>query len=272
MVRRGVASGQFYPEDPELLKQLLRDLFSKANIKSQKNFGFIAPHAGYIYSGLTAAISFKNLQKADTYIIIGTNHHTPINSISTDDFETPLGTAKNDKRFSEILLKNKIFTKDEQRFEHSIEVQLPFLQYLDKNAKIVPILASTRKIEELKEIARLITDTAKKLKRKIRVIASSDFTHYGYSYEFVPFTAAEAKTKIEELDKKAIKSILILDSKGFLEKAEDTTICGQAAIAAAIETCKILGSKKAILLKYTNSAKISGSYDNVVSYASVIFV
>jgi len=272
MARKPAVSSQFYPDKAEELKKQLKSFFSKLRGRSQKNFGFIAPHAGYVYSGQAAAYSFKNLQKADTYIILGTNHYSTGNLIATDDFETPLGILKNDVKFSELLLNNKIFKKDEQKFEHSIEVQLPFLQYYNNNARIVPILVTARDINEIKKIAELITDAAKQLKRKIYIIASSDFTHYGYSYEFVPFPADEAKKKIEEIDRKAIISIEKMDAKGFLKAAEKTTICGQGAIAAAIAACRILGAKKAILLKYSNSAEISGSYDNAVSYASILFV
>jgi len=272
MTRKPAVSSQFYPENAEELKKQLKLFLSLAKIKKEKNIGFIAPHAGYAYSGRTAAYSFKNLQKADTYILLGTNHYTAGNSVSTDDFETPLGIAKNDTKFSELLLQNRLFTKDDQKFEHSIEVQLPFLQYTNKNAKIVPILISTREIREIKEIAKLITDTAKNLKRKIYIIASSDFTHYGYSYEFVPFPKEEAKERLDKMDRRAIKCTENLDAEGFLKKAEGTTICGQGAIATAIEACKILGAKKAKLLKYSNSAEQTKSYDNVVSYASIIFV
>jgi len=290
MTRNSVASGYFYPENPDELKKQLKNFFAKVKIKSRKNYGIIAPHAGYLYSGLAAAYSFKNMQKAGTYVILGTNHYNFYNSISTDDFETPLGIVKNDIEFSELLLKDAIFSKDEQKFEHSTEVPLPFMQYLKKNVmktrrfsacrksegfssiKIVPIAISTKNFKDIIKIAESIIKISRKLKRKIYVIASSDFTHYGYSYEFMPFPANEAKEKLEKLDKEAIGFILKMDSKGFLEYAKKTTICGQGAIAAAIETCKMLGAEKASLLKYSSSAEISKSYDNVVDYASIIFV
>jgi hypothetical protein len=272
MTRKAAVAGLFYPENPEELKGQIKRFFSKIKEKKIKNCGMISPHAGYIYSGQTAACSFSQLQKADTYIILGTNHATAENTISTDDFETPMGIVKNDSKFSELLLKNPIFAKDAQPYEHSIEAQLPFLKYMTKNPQIVPIAIATRDFSRIKEIARSIIKTAEKLKRKIYIISSSDFTHYGYGYGFAPFSPGEAEKRLEKLDKDAISFILRMDAEGFLKCAEKTTICGQGAIGAAIESCKMLGAKKASLLKYSNSAEISKSYDNVVGYASIIFI
>jgi len=272
MIRKAVVAYQFYPGNPEELKKQIKYFFSRVKEKKRKNYGMISPHAGYVYSGQTAAYSFAQLQKADTYIILGTNHSSLDNTVSTDDFETPFGIVENDIKFSGSLLKNSILTQDSQRYEHSIEVQIPFLQYLVKNPKIVPITIATHDLEKIKKIAASIMETANALKRKIYIIASSDFTHYGYSYEFVPFPQQEAEKKLKKLDESAISFILKMDTKGFLDNAKKTTICGQGAIAVAIECCKRLRARKATLLKYSNSAEISKSYDNVVDYASIVFI
>lgn len=273
MVRRAVAAGRFYPGNSEKLSEQIKAFLSKADVKKQKNYGIIAPHAGYVYSGQTAAYSFSCIQKADTFVMLGTNHLNAKNEISIDNFETPLGIVQNDVEFSRKLLKNSIFSENSQDYEHSIEVQLPFLQYLVKNPRIVPINMATDNIQEIKKMAELIIETSKKLGRKIYIIASSDFIHYGPGYGFMPFPSEDASDKLEKLDREAISFILNLDSSGFLDYVHKTgaTICGKGAIAVAIEACRMIGAKKAKLLKFSSSADISGD-ENAVDYASIVFI
>jgi hypothetical protein len=115
---------------------------------------------------------------------------------------------------------------------------------------------------------------AKKLKRKICVIASSDFTHYGPAYDYVPFsgTKEETKKKLYDLDSKAIRLIKSMKADKFFSLSRDMTICGAEAITTAMELCKMLGAKNAALLKYYTSGDISGDYSNAVGYASIAFV
>ncbi len=291
-----MAAGSFYPANAAELKKQIKNSFLEAfgphempKKGSKKVYGVIAPHAGYIYSGQCAAWAYKTIaeaEKPDTFIVLGTNHTGYAESnfaVSTQDFETPLGIVKNDKEFCDLLiLKGNKFCIGETREtlgdkiahqrEHSIEVQVPFLQFIFQDKlKIVPVICQIKDCEIYERFAKLIVETAKKLKRKICIIASSDFTHYGFSYGFVPF-ASDVKDNLYELDNNAIDLISKFKTKEFLDYACRTTICGAGAIASAMEICKLLGSKKAELLKYYTSGDISGDYNTAVGYASISFM
>ena len=270
-IREPAVSGQFYLSDKEELKSMIEGFMQNARKIAPKPIGIISPHAGYEFSGQTAAHAYKAIsnQKFGTFIIIGTNHSGDETSISMKDFMTPLGTAKNDLEFCREL--EKLGTKvDEQEhaFEHSIEVQIPFLQTMFKNFKIVPIAASFKDYKECKEFAERVFKTIKKLKRKVCIIASGDFTHYGSSYNYLPFEPS--RSKIYAVDKKAMDFISELKAKEFFDYARNTTICGISAFSASIEICKMLGAKKAELLNYSNSGDASKEFESCVSYASFV--
>lgn len=287
-MRKAIVAGSFYPADKDKLREDIRNFLNDAKgIKKperDKIYGVVSPHAGYICSGQCAAYSYSEIiesGRVETFIILGTNHTGYVESdfaLSGEDFETPLGIAKNDKEFYDLLIsKGKGVCGDSARDkiahqnEHSIEVQLPFLQFLFGNKfKIVPIICKTTNLEKDVNFAKLIIETAKKLKRKTFIIASGDFTHYGFSYGFVPFST-NIKENLYSLDKGAIDLIIKLRTRELLAYSSKTTICGAGAIALAIETCKLLGSKKAELLKYCTSGEITGDYSNAVGYSSIVF-
>jgi MEMO1 family protein len=279
MIREPIVAGQFYPNKKEELILEIKQFIDKISTKDNDNkkiLGAIVPHAGYIYSGIGAAKSLSIIKdKIDTFIILGFSHSRYGNSevcLSKNDWKTPLGLCLNDKEFSDKLLTNNITTIDENahNYEHSIEVQLPFLQYLFKNFKIVPLSISGQCnfITVGKEIANLI----KNQNKRICVIASSDFTHYGPNYGFVPFTD-NIKENLKNLDLGAIKFIENLNSKEFLDyiKKTSATICGKNPIALQIEIMKNLNAKKGKLINYYTSGDIVNDYSNSVSYISMVF-
>lgn len=283
-MRSSIVAGQFYPADSEELKKEVMTYLRKAEIinvaDKEKCFGVVVPHAGYTYSAGCAAFGYKSIRDEgeETFILLGVNHSgqgMANFAVSFDDFSSPLGIVKNDKEFSKEIVKlgNVEHNETSHKYEHSIEVQLPFLQCIKKRheLKIVPIIILSRNYEQIKKLAQDIVKISRKLKRKIKIVASSDFTHYGAMYGFLPFTPEHAKTKLKEIDMKAIEMIEKLDSRNFLDFASKVTICGSSAIATCIEICKLLGCKKGKLLKYNSSAEVSGDYSNVVGYASIIF-
>jgi len=277
MERNPTVAGQFYPADKKELKKQIDNLFKGIEKpKDTKVFGIIAPHAGYYYSGKCAAYAYNAISasEADTFVILGTKHSNAGKDIavSMQDFKTPLGTAKNDIKFSEKLAEFGFGDEKAHEHEHSIEVQIPFLQSCFKEFMIVPIIVHAD-IDECKKLAKNIVSVARQLKRKICIIASSDFTHYGASYNFLPFSGSNEriKRKIYRLDSKAINAICGLETKKFSEIAGKTTICGASAIITAIEACKLLGAKNGKFLNYYTSADVSGSYDAAVGYASIKF-
>ncbi len=296
-MRKAIVSGQFYLSDKSALSGQVESCFfnklgpgslPKAFNLKQRKIGLIVPHAGYPYSGACAAHAYKALMEVkkedmpETFIILGPCHsgygRTPF-SLSLENFETPLGLVKNNIELGQAFIEAASslgLQQDEaaHKLEHSIEVQLPFLQFVyslfKKEFRIVPIVVSSIDYDSCAKLARAIANVLdeQKMKKKVCVIASSDFTHYGLSYGFVPFTK-NVKENLYTLDKQIITYLYKLDGREFYKKATSTTICGAAAIVIAVELAKELGAKKAELLKYYTSGDVLGDYNNAVGYASV---
>jgi len=290
-MRKPAVAGQFYSSDEIKLTNQITSCFKhnlgggmpKIPLHKGRIFGAIAPHAGYEYSGACASHAYREIAGdfPETFVILGTNHSGRGNalfSLSLEDFETPLGIVKNDVEFGNALVEAGSvlgLQQDEaaHKSEHSVEVQLPFLQFIAKMIKkdfsIVPIVVSTIDFESCAKAAEIIAKVSQEQNRKICVIASGDFTHYGANYGFAPFKE-NVKNNLYALDKKSINHILKLDSLAFYDEATKTTICGTGPVVVCMEACKHLGAKKAMLLKYCTSGDISGDYSNAVGYASII--
>lgn len=268
-MRTPAVAGYFYPGEKEKLDYMLDEFLRKAQeqYKPTNAIGGICPHAGYIYSGETSAItlsSIENLKKAETIVILGPNH-TGIGSlvsISLQDWKTPLGIVKCDMELAKQIQKNYLFIDfDESAHfrEHSIEVQIPFIQKINTNAKIVCICMMSQDYEIAEKLGKALAKTLDP--EKHIVIASSDFSHY------LPADVAEKK------DKTALSYIETLDTNGFQNALAkfNWSICGYGPISALMEYAKEKGIKKAKTLRYTNSGKAGGDFTAVVGYASVIF-
>lgn len=276
-------AGSFYPADRNELKKQIADFFSSldiATIKNKEVRATIVPHAGYIFSGRCAAFAYKHLddKQFDVFIILGTNHSGLGNkfSLSIEDFDTPFGVVESDIQIiEEVTLQAERVGLDlavnepVHKYEHSIEVQLPFLQHLQKNFKIVPILVRDVNLQEIKDFAKIIAGIVRKKSRKIFILASSDFTHYGADYGFVPF-CENVRENLLKLNNKLTEKILKFDSSGFLKEAEKATVCGLYAIACCIEITRILKLKAERLCYYT-SGDVLNQWDNAVAYSSIIF-
>lgn len=266
MKRKAILKGSFYPTTEKEIKNQLKKFFS--NTKPHKKTDYIiSPHAGTIYSGQTAAYSISLLEKPETIVILSPNHTGYGEEISVYPkgiWETHLGETEIDAKAVEKI--NEFFPKakkDEIAHlqEHSIEIQLIFLQYLFKDFKIVPITLMTETSEDLEELAGALIKTEKELNRKFTIIASSDFSH------FLP--AKKAKEK----DFKAIELIKKMDIKGFhdLVERERLSICGHSGIEALMQYCRKKNILKAELINYSNSGDTTGDNTNVVAYASIGF-
>jgi len=253
-MRKATFAGQFYPSDKKEILFMLDNLLKE---KKGKAKGIIVPHAGYTFSGKTAGLAYSELKDFDLAVIIGTNHNSSSQCVSLEDFKTPLGIAKNAEETAKLGIK-----EDEtvHQNEHSIGVQIPFIQKLNPEAEIIPILASQNK-KENKELAEKIYNT---VRRPFIFVISSDFTHAGLSYGY-PISYERA----EQTDRQAIKKIEELNSEEFFDIARKTTICGRNAILVGIELAKYLRLKPK-LLDFSSSASISGK-QNFVNYASLVF-
>jgi len=269
-MRESVAEG-FYPHN----KKELEDMVSEFLVSSKKNpniKGLIVPHAGYVYSGAVAGKVYSLLDSVyDTVIILGTNH-TRVGSrvsVSLDDWETPLGVVKNDVELGNKIIKSsEMIHADELShiYEHSIEVQLPFLQKVLGSFKIVPITVSAELTTAMFE--RLGDAISKSIPgEKVLFVASSDFTHFGRGYGFAPVEENEVAW-VEKTDKEVIDAILEGSVDKFIELARATTVCGVGPIALLLTTLK---DAKAQLVDYRTSYDVSKNKDMIVGYAGIVF-
>ncbi|UCD03556.1 MAG: AmmeMemoRadiSam system protein B [Candidatus Woesearchaeota archaeon] len=286
MIREPAVAGTFYPDSPEELKAEIKKCIKDGpgeELKTRNIHGIISPHAGYSYSGVGAAYAHKALAESgypETLILLGPAHMIGANSIWLgSDWSTPIGKVEVDRELGREIAQDELFdiNPDSHVSEHSLEVQLPFIQYFSqkhklKLPKIVPILfSSTLNADLAEKFAEIIYSKIKD--KDVKIVVSSDFTHYGIGYGYLPFVGLNVKDKIYDLDKKAIEYIEKLDLKGFVEYVNKTeaTICGAFPISVVISLAKKLGSKGAKLLKYYTSGDVVSSYSNSVSYAAIEF-
>ncbi len=276
VTRKPAVAGTFYPGSKFELKEEMEHLFSLkevAEVKPSKNtFGIVCPHAGYIYSGRIAAMGYARIReigKGATFVIIGPNHHGigPEVSLYPDgEWETPFGKVQIDsdlvKKIGRVCNGDLLMDTSAHIYEHSIEVQLPFLQHLFGNDfKFLPICMLNQSMAVANEVSEILYKVALGSKKKVIFIASSDFSHY------VP------KKKAEQDDMLAIKKIEALDIKGFYETIgrKQISLCGYGPIATLMFISSKLGQANARLLKYGTSAETSGDEGAVVGYASIEF-
>jgi len=277
-LRKPAVAGSFYAGDSKSLNIQIENCFLHkigpgelplVNPKKENNIiGFISPHAGYMYSGPVAANGFYKIAldgKPDTIIILGPNHRgfgEDVSIMAEGKWKTPLGELEIDKDMAEDILKNSKIIKNDKKahqYEHSIEVQLPFIQYIfGKDIKFVPICMTRQDIDTDIEIAKSICSSV--VDKNILIIASSDFTHY------------ESQEYAENVDKQAINAILESNPKKLYDiiYRQNLTMCGPGPITVMLIVCETLGAKKFELLKYATSGNITGMYDQVVGYASLI--
>jgi len=275
-VLRSALAGSWYPEDPETLRKQIAGFFEKAQAEPIENVvGLILPHAGYSYSGPTAAAAVKTIAvKYDRIVVIGPSHRTPLEEVLSvprvTHYETPLGRVPLDVEFIEKLLKYPVFQNVPQthKYEHSVQIELPLLQYKQKDFKLVPIVAGTCSFETVRKAADILKGL---IDAKTLVVASSDFTHYGAGYGYVPFTR-DIPEQIKKLDMGAYELIEALDAKGFYDYRFRTgaTICGFIPISILLS---MVGRQdvQAHLVGYTTSGQKEGDYSRSVSYLSVAF-
>lgn len=274
-VLRSSLAGTWYSNDPEALKKQFDSFFEKAKPETIENvIALILPHAGYQWSGQTAAFGLKTTEKKyKRIVVIGPSHPTAMEEIISvpraTHFETPLGQIPLDTEFIDKLLKFPMVQNVPQahQSENSIEMELPILQYCQEDFKLVPIVAGQCLLEAVEKAGAILRSL---VDEDTLVIASSDFVHYGRAHLYVPFTE-NIPERIKELDMGAYQYIANLDAKGFLEYKRKTgaTICGSVPIAILLSMMS--APSKAHLIKYTISGELTGDFSNSVSYLSIAF-
>jgi MEMO1 family protein len=283
-MREPAFAGTFYPATANALKKAVEDAFTgergpgslPPERQDRKVVAAIAPHAGYQYSGPAAAWVYHAIAaspRPDLFIILGPDHAAGVSAISMDTWKTPLGLVRADQEFVKALAQAGSVRIDEKAMlhEHSIEVQLPFLQYLLENEperlKIAPIMVSND--VDLHQLALDIKETLVEQKKTATIIVSSDFTHHGPQYRYVRFSEEVAKN-IYAFDEQIIALIKQQQPQPFLDfiDKELATVCGSMPIALLLSILKKSTMK---LEQYYTSGDLLNDYKNSVSYAAIVF-
>ena len=261
-MRTCAVAGMFYPKDPSHLEQLLETFFAAVKPAGKAPLGIVSPHAGYIYSGQVAAHAFAAIDPAftGTFIVIGPSHRGYLTCVSSIPWETPLGVVDPDTEFIGALG----LEADEMshKTEHSIEVQVLFIKFRFPRARIVPIMMGQQDLTGATRLAEMITAAIRKTNRDVRIVASSDFSHY------VPATKAKAD------DLFAIEPLKTLDVREFYRRIEErgVTACGYGPIATMVMVCEQLGATGAELITYATSGDVTGDNREVVGYAGIAVI
>ena len=270
-IRPSILAGTWYPADAAELRKSIERYLSKAKVEPLKNelVALIVPHAGHEYSGPTAAYAYKLLEglSFDRVIILGPSHHFGFPGASVGlqkGYRTPLGIVAIDQDFSQKLLADESFLNwlpQVETPEHSLEIQLPFLQMVLKQVKIVPIIMGD---DDFETCARLAKKLAKSIQGsgKTLLIASSDLSHF--------YKADQAK----KLDQEFIRHIRDLNPEALYAalQAKKTEACGRAPVLTVMLAAKALGADQALILNYAHSGDVSGDNNRVVGYVSVALI
>ncbi|MBC7363450.1 MAG: AmmeMemoRadiSam system protein B [Candidatus Aminicenantes bacterium] len=265
MRRLPYVAGYFYPAEPETLVSMIES-FLPRKYEPQEAVGVVSPHAGYEYSGPVAAAVYASVEIPEDVIILAPAHK-PIRSLfaiyDSGSWVTPLGEVAINNQLAELILEgNSEVKRDKEahRKEHSIEVQVPFLQYFQKNLTLVPILVSHEAgFPDLEDLGQAIASAVKKYERKVLLVASTDMSHY------------ISQKMAEELDFKAISFIQKLDARGLFEVVVTygISMCGFQPTTALLVAARLLGAREGKLIRYQTSGDRTGDYHEVVGYAGL---
>lgn len=262
--RRPCVAGRFYPGDPSQLKAAVEG-FLRVDAP-EKAIAVIVPHAGYMYSGSVAGAVYSETVVPDDIVLIGPNHTglgNPASLMKDGSWETPLGRVKINSALAGLILDSaEAFTDDREAHaqEHSIEVQLPFIQSLNRGASIVPITVMHAGAGECAMLGSAMAGAIKAWGKDVLIVVSSDMNHY------------ERESRTREKDRLAIEQVLALSPGGLLEvtAGRDITMCGVVPAAIGLNAALFLGAKKARLVKYSTSGETSGDFAHVVGYAGMM--
>jgi AmmeMemoRadiSam system protein B len=265
MIRPPAVSGRFYTSDEKKLALEIEKYTSSANKKSFAR-GCVVPHAGYLYSGHVAGAVYSGIEIPARCILLGPRHFPggeAMAIISEGSWRTPFGDAQIDSELAAELKRACPLLREDRMAherEHSLEVQIPFLQQLAANLRFVPVVLATQRYQDLETLGHAVARVIAAHTEPVLLIASTDMNHY----------ESDAITRTK--DHKAIDRMLALDPRGLydLVRSEGITMCGYAATAAMLIAMRDLGAKDAELIRYATSGDITGDWDQVVGYAGII--
>jgi AmmeMemoRadiSam system protein B len=264
-VREPAVAGRFYPADPDRLRADVTSFLSPQETRV-KAVGCIVPHAGYMYSGQVAGGVFSEMEIPARCIVLGPNHTGrghPLAVMKEGGWRTPLGTVPIDSDLAAQLMQSfpaASEDSDAHRYEHAIEVELPFLQVCQPDVRFVPIAIGTGQFVILQQLGEAIAEVIGAVNQPVMIVASSDMNHY----------ADDATTRLK--DAKAIDKILAMDAGGLYETImnESISMCGYGPVVTMLTAASRLGAQKAELVQYATSGDTSGDRTTVVGYAGVV--
>ncbi len=265
MIRLPAVAGQFYPGTEQGLRDELQRLLPPVAEK-RRAIGVISPHAGYVYSGSAAGALLAQVVIPRTVVIIGPNHRGAgaIAALSPENgWQTPLGVVPIEKRLSDLIRQHQPAIQEDSaahRLEHSLEVQVPFLQYLRPDVSIVPLCLAFGDYAGCELVGTALAAAITEFGEEVLIIASSDMTHY------------ESAESARQKDSLALERALALDPQGLVEvcRIKRITMCGVIPSALMLVAARQMGATQAELLVYTNSGQVTGDDQQVVAYASVL--
>lgn len=269
MIRPPAVAGRFYPSDPwELAAEV--DRFSSEEMRPAmariQARACVVPHAGYMYSGPVAGAVYGSLKIPQRCILIGPRHFprgAPMAILTEGAFQTPLGNLAIDTKLAKEIVREYPRLREDalaHQSEHSLEVQIPFLQRLAKDVQFVPIVLASDRYGALEELGHAIATAIRTSKEPVLIIASSDMNHY------------ESEAETREKDDMAIAQVLKVDPRGLYDtvRANDISMCGYAATVATLVAARDLGAVEGNLTRYDTSASVTGDYEQVVGYAGIV--
>jgi MEMO1 family protein len=269
LVRAPAVAGRFYPGEPEILRRLVTDLLAGATAAEglQSAIALLVPHAGYVYSGGVAAAVFSAVQVPERVILLGPNHTgmgPPLSLWDRGAWEFPGGRVPVEEDIGGRLKEEcpeLIPDPSAHRYEHSLEVQVPFLAARRPSVRIVPVVVGTTRKEPLEMLGRALASVIRGSKEEVLMVISSDMTHY------------EPAREAERKDLLAIGAMEAIDGESLqrVVKREGISMCGYAPAMAGLAAARNLGARKGRLVRYAHSGQVSGDDDSVVGYAGMIF-
>jgi MEMO1 family protein len=263
MIRQPAVAGKFYTDDPEQLRQELATLIPPG--EGARVLGLVAPHAGYIYSGKVAGLAYGAVRVPDTVLLLGPNHTgsgAPAALAPAGEWLTPLGPVPVNSRLSKLILKHAPVVREDSsahHFEHSIEVQLPFLQVRNPRVSIAALCLSLSDFDSISALGAGLARAVAEYGDEVLIVASSDMNHY------------ESARVAKEKDDLALAELARLDPEALLQvcRVSRVTMCGVVPAAVMLVAAKLLGATTSRLIRYTTSGEVNGDLDRVVAYAAV---
>ncbi|MBN2223788.1 MAG: AmmeMemoRadiSam system protein B [Deltaproteobacteria bacterium] len=265
MNRKPAVAGQFYPLDPKTLQREVSS-FLEPRGEKRRAVGVVSPHAGYVYSGKIAGMVFSRVVIPPSVVILGPNHRGVGGDVAVaarGSWEMPSGLVPIDEDLARTILESSKSAVDDERahaLEHSLEVQVPFIQAFRPDFRLVPIALGRLSLPECLAFGRDLAAAISQNAGDVLIVASSDMTHY------------EPAREAEKKDRMVIDRMLNLDPDGVYETVRDNriTMCGVIPVTIMLAAAKELGASTAELAGYMTSGDTSGDYGSVVGYAGVI--